>query len=337
MLSNPITEAVSNRKGIAYVVSRMEWYWSLTELLLPVNQKNMPPAQLQAQLESHMVDLYKKLLLYQMKSVCVYYRNRVVVFLRDLVKLDDWDGALNDIRAAEEAVRNDSEQYNSQSVRSHLEELARTAPVMESQLGAIWLAIEAQSRLQEKTRHGLEDNKCLTDLRLTDPRDDKKRIEAAKGGLLKDSYRWILSNSRFCEWRDSPDRRLLWVRGDPGKGKTMLLCGVSNELKESTGPSPMAFFLCQATDSRINSATALLRGLIFVLVDEHRSLLRHVRNKYDQAGKSLFEDTNAFVALSGIFTEILHDAFMENAFLVIDALDECLTNFPQLLDLIISI
>jgi hypothetical protein len=31
-------------------------------------------------------------------------------------------------------------------------------------------------------------NKCLQDLRFTDPRDDKKRIEDIKGGLLKDSY-----------------------------------------------------------------------------------------------------------------------------------------------------
>jgi hypothetical protein len=30
-------------------------------------------------------------------------------------------------------------------------------------------------------------NKCLQDLRLSDPRDDKTRIEDAKGGLLEGS------------------------------------------------------------------------------------------------------------------------------------------------------
>jgi hypothetical protein len=39
--------------------------------------------------------------------------------------------------------------------------------------------------------------KCIQDLRLTDPRDDKKRIEDTKGGLLEDSYCWILQNSDF--------------------------------------------------------------------------------------------------------------------------------------------
>ena len=40
-------------------------------------------------------------------------------------------------------------------------------------------------------------NKCLQDLRLTDPRDDKKRIEDTKGGLLAGSYHWILENPDF--------------------------------------------------------------------------------------------------------------------------------------------
>jgi hypothetical protein len=39
--------------------------------------------------------------------------------------------------------------------------------------------------------------KCITDLRLSDPRDNKKRIKEAKGGLLEDSYHWILENSNF--------------------------------------------------------------------------------------------------------------------------------------------
>lgn len=38
---------------------------------------------------------------------------------------------------------------------------------------------------------------CLRDLRTTDPRDDKTRIEETKGGLLEDSYRWILEHSDF--------------------------------------------------------------------------------------------------------------------------------------------
>ena len=58
--------------------------------------------------------------------------------------------------------------------------------------------------------------KCIQHLRLTDPRDDKKRIEETKGGLLEDSYCWILENSDFQRWRDDPQSQLLWIKGEPG-------------------------------------------------------------------------------------------------------------------------
>jgi len=53
------------------------------------------------------------------------------------------------------------------------------------------------------------------DLHQTDPRDDKKRIEDTKGGLLQDAYYWVLDNSEFQQWHNSPNRHLLWIKGDP--------------------------------------------------------------------------------------------------------------------------
>jgi Cdc6-like AAA superfamily ATPase len=79
---------------------------------------------------------------------------------------------------------------------------------------------------------------------------------------------WILKNSDFQQWRNDQQSRLLWIKGDPGKGKTMLLCGIVNELKKSMAKTDLlSYFFCQATDSRINNATALLRGLLYLLVD----------------------------------------------------------------------
>jgi hypothetical protein len=176
--------------------------------------------------------------------------------------------------------------------------------------------------------------KCIQDLRLTDPRDDKKRIEETKGGLLEDSYRWILQNSEFQQWRDDQKNRLLWIKGDPGKGKTMLLCGIINELARSTVKTNRSYFFCQATDSQINNATAVLRGLVYLLVDQQPSLISHLKKKHDHAGKTLFEDKNAWVALSEILTSILEDPSLNSTYLIIDALDECVTDLPKLLHFI---
>ncbi|KAF2257716.1 WD40 repeat-like protein [Lojkania enalia] len=177
----------------------------------------------------------------------------------------------------------------------------------------------------------------IRDLRLTDPCDDKKCLEETKGGLLEDSYRWILENSDFQRWRDDEQSRLLWIKGAPGKGKTMLLCGIINELnKLMTKTSQLAYFFCQATDSRINNATAVLRGLLYLLVNQQPSLVSYIRKKYDYAGKALFEDTNVWVALSEIFINILQDLSLNSTYLIIDALDECVADLRKLLDLIVQ-
>jgi hypothetical protein len=155
--------------------------------------------------------------------------------------------------------------------------------------------------------------------------------------LLEDSYRWILENSDFQRWRDDQQSRLLWIKGDPGKGKTMLLCGIINELEKSMSKTGiLSYFFCQATDSRINHATAILRGLLYLLLNQQPSLVSHVQKKHDHAGKALFEDANAWTALCEIFTNILRDPNLNNTYLIIDALDECQIDLPKLLDFIVQ-
>ncbi|KAJ5935569.1 HET-domain-containing protein [Penicillium verhagenii] len=182
---------------------------------------------------------------------------------------------------------------------------------------------------------GAEDRACLKDLQTTNPRDDKSRIEATKGGLLKDSYAWALGDERFQEWhRREKGGGILWVRGDPGKGKTMLLCGIIDELSAMKQGS-MSYFFCQATDTRLNCATAVLRGLIYMLIDQEPSLISHVRQRYDESGKQLFENPNAWHALSAIFVEML--GHIDDPCLIIDALDECTADLSSLLDLIVQV
>jgi hypothetical protein len=178
-------------------------------------------------------------------------------------------------------------------------------------------------------------SKCLRDLRPTDPRDDKKRIEDTKGGLLKDSYCWVLNNAGFRQWQNDQQSQLLWVKGDPGKGKTMLLCGIINELQNMiTRTALVSYFFCQATDFRINSATAVLRGLLYLLVSQQPALFSHLRKKYDHAGKTMFEDANAWVALTEIFANVLRDPNLNATYLIIDALDECVVQRQELVEFV---
>lgn len=190
----------------------------------------------------------------------------------------------------------------------------------------------------EKGATSNSEREILKDLRITDPRDDKVRIQRTKGGLLQESYRWILDHEDYRRWHDDEQSRLLWIKGDPGKGKTMLLCGIVDELEKlPAGTYILSYFFCQATDVRLNSATAVLRGLMYQLLDQEPSLIGCVQKKYDHAGKQLFEDINSWDALSQILLSILQELSSQNIYLVVDALDECETNLDQLLHLIVQI
>jgi hypothetical protein len=68
-----------------------------------------------------------------------------------------------------------------------------------------------------------------------------------------------------------------------------------------------------------------------MLVQQQPSLVSHVRKKHDHANKSLSEDANAWVALKEIFEAVLEDPSLRATYLIIDALDECVTDLPKLL------
>ncbi|KAK4083498.1 uncharacterized protein Triagg1_1160 [Trichoderma aggressivum f. europaeum] len=262
-----------------------------------------------------------------MKSVCRYYRRHGPAIWRDMIKADNWTGQLDDIRNAEATVQEDSRIFNALEIRGRLGELDSASQVLRGEMQDIWPTIKKHI-LSEK------EERCLKDLRVTDPRDDKSRIEDTNGGLLQGAHDWAIKHSDFIAWRDEKANHMLWIKGDPGKGKTMLLCGIIDELqRQSIKP---CYFFCQATDPRLNSATAVLRGLIYLLVDTNRQLLSHIQEKYDQAGAALFQDTNSWVVLSQIFTELLKDPSLEGQVFMIDALDECQKDLERLLDLIVG-
>lgn len=60
------------------------------------------------------------------------------------------------------------------------------------------------------------DRQCLKDLWASIPEDDKTRIEQTKGGLLKDSYSWILiqtfNNGKTANITDSYGSKAILAR-----------------------------------------------------------------------------------------------------------------------------
>ncbi|KAL8371663.1 hypothetical protein RB595_001454 [Gaeumannomyces hyphopodioides] len=176
----------------------------------------------------------------------------------------------------------------------------------------------------------------VRDLYITDPTFDKKRIEDAKGGLLRDSYSWILAQPAFRRWREDSGARVLWIKGSPGTGKTMLLCGVVGELLGSMREGDrLSFFFCEAGNKNADSAAAVLRGIMYLLISRRPSLISSsALEEHKRVGPKLFEGLGAWYALRDIFMGLLPDLGEGVTYFVIDALDECDEELERLLSLV---
>lgn len=157
---------------------------------------------LQGELESHIVELYQKLLSYQIRCAIVYHKSRTATIVRDAIKLNDWAAQIRAIENAEAAVQREARQYNSEQVKLNLQTLANTAKHQETKLQDIHSAIQDQDQLQENRDRNDRDQQCLTDLFLTYPKHDKTRIQETKGEPLFDSYCLILNHPDFQQWRN---------------------------------------------------------------------------------------------------------------------------------------
>jgi len=171
---------------------------------------------------------------------------------------------------------------------------------------------------------------CLEDLQSTNPCDDKERIATTKDTLLRDSYAWILHNDVFKSWLRGDDTQILWIKGDAGKGKTMMMIGLEKELsalvKGTQKGGTLAYFFCQNTDDRLNHAVAVVKGLIFLLATNVKRVTKHLQAECNPAWKDGSRGVNSLYALWRVLSNIVNDLANSNCvpvYLMIDALDEC--------------
>ncbi|QYS97404.1 hypothetical protein H0G86_004635 [Trichoderma simmonsii] len=116
----------------------------------------------------------------------------------------------------------------------------------------------------------------------------------------------------------------------------MLLCGIVEDLEQNPQSENLGYFFCQATDYRINTAAAVVGGLIKSLLKGHPRLVSRVRDNYEDKLKDQLDGANGLVILCDIFETIINDLELTDVICVVDALDECIKDCSHLLNLIIK-
>ncbi len=136
---------------------------------------------------------------------------------------------------------------------------------------------------------------------------------------------WILSQPEYLSWINTEETRLLWVTGEPGCGKTMLSAYLTEHLRLSrtTPVRPQVFFFfCDEKVKSQRDANAILRGILYQILQQHRRLIKHVKSRFEIDGPSL---ANSFSALWELFLKIVADSASGPVGIIVDAIDECET------------
>ncbi|KAK6338577.1 hypothetical protein TWF730_002640 [Orbilia blumenaviensis] len=183
-----------------------------------------------------------------------------------------------------------------------------------------------------------------------DPEIEKTGIERRKDKLINGSYQWIKESQPFQEWFTTKTQILSLV-GGPGKGKTMIMIGIINELESNCRREPpredgdehpkytnlalpsstqLSYFLCQGTNEHLNSAISVLKGLLLYLARKNEKLAIHLQRRYDSIGEA-FGDMVDLNLLQLILFDILDDLSGPSLLFCVDALDECVEGRTELL------
>lgn len=166
-------------------------------------------------------------------------------------------------------------------------------------------------------------------------------VASLQATLLPVSNKWIHTDpvyERFLSG-DGSSSRMLWIRGHPGVGKTMLAASLVQELRSKLRASPgkgtkredvmVAYFFCLSNGLKISAAT-VLRSLIQQVILQLPDTIKHLVSIFrePEAGEKTFSDLGL---LSRALDNIVRDPDLHFAYFVVDGLEDCGEEFLDIL------
>ncbi|KAG1740514.1 uncharacterized protein EDB91DRAFT_1132919 [Suillus paluster] len=150
---------------------------------------------------------------------------------------------------------------------------------------------------------------------------------------------WIFETDQYKIWNAS-DCAFLWLNGQPGAGKTILTSAVIDKIRGDgqAEPQTLAYFYCNFRDEQTTVAAAVLRTLIFYLLQESKDdwitkIGKPEQQRSDSEGNFVslrklaeeYRDGNQCSTDLGFLRKLLVEVskLVPRPVLVIDALDEC--------------
>ncbi|KAI0420326.1 ankyrin repeat-containing domain protein [Xylaria grammica] len=321
---NPSEQAASLAKGLDHVSSLISQSRMWEDLYLRRYESEL--SAYKSSTPSHVAyrdaleQLYRQILKFQATSYCYYTKKTTSRLGLDILKLNEWDSLLNEIRDKElefsaicaswRDMKYDEE--CSAAADRHKETISHWRDIGVSVSGLREAVRQAQ---QEKNRDEFLDWLCKVDPSVMYNGARDKHESGTCDWLVKD-------NKKFKSWERSPSS-LIWVHGKPGCGKSIISSSVVKHLQERYTSDPeyaFAYFFFSFSDRERQKVDIMLSSLIRQLYVCRPDTPQSIKElgAYKQKGERPDTKTleNALMATTSGFSSVS---------LVIDALDECPT------------
>ncbi|VUC36282.1 unnamed protein product [Clonostachys rosea] len=130
---------------------------------------------------------------------------------------------------------------------------------------------------------------------------------------------WLLESPTFREWHQSQDQGMLWIKGIPGSGKSVIASSLVNHLSKEGAPV-LYFFFRQIIDAN-HKPDALLRDWLAQLLSYSPPLQARLKESVDKR-----QSLNG-VSMATMWQDIKSAvAYIPKVYCVVDALDEMDSN-----------
>ncbi|KAL7961267.1 hypothetical protein V8C34DRAFT_274241 [Trichoderma compactum] len=159
-----------------------------------------------------------------------------------------------------------------------------------------------------------------------DPPSFADRYEDVASQCMPGTTSWLLEHTIFRSWlQDGKEVRggSLWVRGNPGSGKSVLAASTIQELKGLGSSNPVCYFFFNSTQDIIPNTTSTAYRVLLSQILQYKINDDQLRETLEFAMyfQSPGQKTASKKEINDLMELCLHSD--DNVYLVLDGLDEC--------------
>ncbi|KAK3348897.1 hypothetical protein B0T25DRAFT_503760 [Lasiosphaeria hispida] len=346
LLTNTRTAEEANHKGFTYVTTRMDYYAAFEPMVFRLARScdDVDGKKWMTEVTTSIVDLYEQILAFQLRSVLRFYKSRLGVLTRDMVRYDSWEEWQRKITGLEDIVNRDLKLINAFVSRERLEQqsdkLEELRKASAQSLGTMQRLLATQEEHLQAVKETLELQKGIVKQSLTKKEERCHQSFRLRAGAKDVSYewykdrvqnrventcQWFLEHENFIQWLKQDSGPLL-VSADPGCGKSVLARYLIDQALPRPPNASICYFFFKDQDQ--NTVSQALCALLHQLFTHKPLLIRHAMLKHAQDGPALANNT---AALWSILEDAIQDVQAGPVIVVLDAMDECLE--PEFRDL----